>query len=234
MQRNCIRSHGSFNLAARSLGATAERRFARDAGASAPRAARGKHDEEKSFYRSRSSSSCGKRIRGNTHAAQIPSSANAAVTTNYIFRGISQSAAIRRASRRRLRDIRTGLGSGWAASINFNDTETEVEIDLYGSYTLAINDALGITAGFVTYNSKLADGRELQLVRVYAGVSTFGVAALNGRVYYSPDYVNLSTDKSISRRRLGAVIDWLPLNANVGFHVDHAVFPIIDDYLDGT
>jgi uncharacterized protein (TIGR02001 family) len=172
-------------------------------------------------------------------AAQIPGlSANAAVTTNYIFRGISQSAAnpaVQAGVDYAIAD--TGLAIGaWASSINFNDNETEIEVDLYGSYTLAITDALGITGGFVTYNYPSSPtGVNYNWYEIYAGVSyNFGVASVNGRVYYSPDYVNLSTDEIYFTGGVSVpVIDWLTLNANVGYSTfDHAVFPIIDDYLD--
>lgn len=175
-------------------------------------------------------------------AAQIEGlSANAAVTTNYIFRGISQSGgalAVQAGVDYAFGDSGFAIGA-WASSIDFGNVfgeDTQAEVDLYGSYTLAITDALGLTAGFVTYNYPSSPtGVNYNWQEYYAGLSyNFGVAALSGRVYYSPDYVNLSTSEIYLTGGVSVpVVSWLTLNGNIGYSVfDHAVYPIIDDYLD--
>jgi len=175
-------------------------------------------------------------------SAQIAGlSANAAVTSNYIFRGISQSGgalAVQAGVDYAVGD--TGLAFGaWASSIDFGNAfgdDTQAEVDLYGSYTLAITDAFSLVAGGITYNYPSAPtGVNFNWYEVYLGASyNFGVAAINGRVYYSPDYVNLSTSQIYFTGGVSVpVIEWLSLNANIGYTtVDHAVAPIIEDYTD--
>ena len=175
-------------------------------------------------------------------SAQIAGlSANAAVTTNYIFRGISQSGANPAVQAGIDYNIgTTGLAIGaWASSIDFgnvNGEDTQVEVDLYGSYTLAITDAFALSAGFVTYNYPSSPtGVNYNWYEGWIGASyNFGVAALSGKVFYAPDYVNLSTSQIYFTGGVSVpVTDWLALNGNVGYSTfDHAVFPIIEDYLD--
>ena len=175
-------------------------------------------------------------------SAQIAGlSANAAVTTNYVFRGISQSGgalAVQAGVDYAFGD--TGLAIGaWASSIDFgnaNGEDTQAEVDLYGSYTLAITDAFGLVVGGITYNYPSSPtGVNYNWYEVYGGLSyNFGVASINGRIYYSPDYVNLSTSQIYFTGGVSApILPWLTLNANIGYSTfDHAVYPIIDDYLD--
>jgi uncharacterized protein (TIGR02001 family) len=176
-------------------------------------------------------------------SAQIEGlSANAAVTTNYIFRGISQSGAnpaVQAGLDYAFGD--TGLAIGtWASSIDFGQVDgsdaAPMEWDIYGSYTLAITDAFSLVAGGIAYiYPSTATGAQFNWFEVYGGASyNFGVAAVSGRVYYSPDYVNLSTHQFYYTGGVSVpVLDWLALNANIGFtDLDHAVFPVIEDYMD--
>jgi uncharacterized protein (TIGR02001 family) len=177
-------------------------------------------------------------------SAQIEGlSANAAVTTNYVFRGISQSGAnpaVQAGLDYAFGD--TGLAIGtWASSIDFGNTgagsdAAPVEWDLYGSYTLAITDAFSLVGGGIAYiYPSTATGAQFNWFEIYGGLSyNFGVASVSGRVYYSPDYVNLSTSQIYFTGGVSVpVTDWLALNGNIGYTtLDHAVFPVIEDYLD--
>ena len=176
-------------------------------------------------------------------SAQIEGlSANAAVTTNYIFRGISQSGAnpaVQAGLDYAIGD--TGLAVGtWASSIDFGQIDgsdaAPVEWDVYGSYTLAITDAFGLVVGGIAYlYPSPATGQNFNWYEIYGGLSyNFGFASVSGRVYYAPDYVNLSTNQFYYTGGVSVpVVDWLALNANIGFSdFDHAVYPIIEDYMD--
>jgi uncharacterized protein (TIGR02001 family) len=175
-------------------------------------------------------------------SAQIAGlSANAAVTTNYIFRGISQSGANPAVQAGVDYAVPgTGLAVGaWASSIDFgnvNGEDTQIELDLYGSYTFAITEAFGLVVGGITYNYPSSPtGVNYNWYEVYVGASyNFGVAAINGRVYYAPDYVNLSSREIYYTAGVSVpVIEWLSLNANIGFtDMDHAVPFIVEDYMD--
>jgi len=175
-------------------------------------------------------------------AAQIAGlSANAAVTTNYIFRGISQSGsniAVQAGVDYNIGTTGFAIGA-WASSIDFGNPfgeDTAAEVDLYGSYTFAISDAFSLSAGAITYNYPSSPHNvNYNWWEGWVGASyNFGPAAVSGKVFYSPDYVNLSTNQIYVTGGVSVpVIDWLTLNANIGYSVfDHAVAPIIDDYLD--
>ena len=181
-------------------------------------------------------------------SAQIAGlSGNAAVTTNYIFRGISQSGAnpaVQAGIDYALPGTGLALGT-WASSIDFGSIAgsdgiphdaAPFEWDIYGSYTFAITDAFGVSAGAIAYlYPNAATGANFNWYEIWGGLSyNFGVASVSGRVYYAPDYVNLSTDEFYFTGGVSApVLPWLTLNANLGYSLfDHAVFPIIEDYMD--
>jgi uncharacterized protein (TIGR02001 family) len=177
-------------------------------------------------------------------SAQIAGlSANAAVTTNYIFRGITQSGAnpaVQAGVDYAFGDSGLAIGA-WASSIDFGttpdgDDNAPIEVDLYGSYTLAITDAFGLVVGGITYNYPNSPHNvNFNWYEAYIGASyNFGVAAVNARVYYSPDYVNLSTSQIYFTGGVSVpVASWLSLNGNIGYTtLDHAVYPVIEDYLD--
>jgi uncharacterized protein (TIGR02001 family) len=235
---------GTFNLTS-VLGAMAKLRFAD----TCRRAPARRVSEKESDMRKSLSLMVGTAALGLASVAATPASAqiaglsaNAAVTSNYIFRGISQSGgnmAVQAGVDYAFGD--TGLAIGaWASSIDFGNStvgdDTPAEIDLYGSYTLAITEQLGLVVGGITYNYPSAPtGVNYNWYEVYAGLSyNLGVAALNGRVYYSPDYVNLSTNQWYLTGGVSVpLVEWLTLNGNIGYSTfDHAVPPIIEDYLD--
>ena len=169
-------------------------------------------------------------------------SANAAVTTNYVFRGISQSGANIAAQAGLDYNIPgvSGLAVGtWVSSIDFGNAfgeDTPVEWDIYGSYTYAINDKFSLSVGGIHYtypNSPHAVN--YNWYEGWVGASyNFGFATVGGKVYYSPDYVNLSTHQFYYTAGVTVpVVPWLSLSANIGHtDLDHSVFPLIKDYTD--
>ena len=181
-------------------------------------------------------------------SAQIAGlSANAAVTTNYVFRGISQSGANPAVQAGLDYNIgTTGLAIGtWASSIDFGQVNgsdaAPVEWDVYGSYTYNINDMFALSAGAITYNyPNTATGAQFNWWEGWIGASyNFGVAAVSAKVFFSPDYVNLSTSEIYYTGGVSVpVTSWLALNANIGFtDLDHPFDPtngvyIIEDYMD--
>ena len=176
-------------------------------------------------------------------SAQIAGlSANAAVTTNYIFRGISQSGAnpaVQAGLDYAVGD--TGLAFGtWASSIDFGNIDgsdaAPLEWDVYGSYTFNITDAFALSAGAIAYlYPSAATGANFNWYEGWVGLSyNFGFLALSGKAFYSPDYVNLSTDQLYFTGGVSVpVTDWLTLNGNIGYTtLDHAIYPVIEDYMD--
>jgi uncharacterized protein (TIGR02001 family) len=117
--------------------------------------------------------------------------ANVALTSDYVFRGVSQSD--NRAAVQGGFDWDTGAGlhfGTWASSINFKDGgEGQTEIDLYGGYGGKIGDKTTYDIGFIYYwYPGAASALNYDLWEVYGKVGyDFGPAAVNFGVNYSPD-----------------------------------------------
>jgi uncharacterized protein (TIGR02001 family) len=178
-----------------------------------------------------------------TPAMSAPLSGNAAVTTNYIFRGISQSAgqsAVSAGLDYDLGSVVPGLSVGtWASSIDFGHPfgeDTPMELDLYGSYTGNITDMFQYSVGVITYNYPNAPhGVNYNWQEYWGGLSyNFGPFAVSGKLFYSPDYINLSNSEIYYTGGVTVPIaSWLALSANVGrTELDHSVTPLIKSYTD--
>jgi len=174
-----------------------------------------------------------------TPAMSAPLSANGAVTTNYIFRGISQSggqAAVSAGLDYDLGSMVPGLSVGtWASSIDFGN-DGPLELDLYGSYTGNITDMFSYSVGVITYNyPNMPHGVNFNWQEYWGGLTyNFGPLSVAGKVFYSPDYTNLSTSEVYYTGGVTVPIaPWLTFSANVGrTELDHAVTPIIKSYTD--
>jgi uncharacterized protein (TIGR02001 family) len=174
-----------------------------------------------------------------TPAVSAPLSANAAVTSNYIFRGISQSGAQSAVSAGLDYDagaILPGLSVGtWASSIDFGDN-TPMELDLYGSYTGNITDMFSYSVGIITYNYPNSPHNINYNWQEYWGglAYNFGPFAVSGKIFYSPDYVNLSDNEIYYTGGVTIpIVSWLALSANVGrTEMDHAFGAVIKSYTD--
>ena len=164
-------------------------------------------------------------------------SANAAVTTDYVFRGISQSGADPAVQAGLDYNIgKTGLSVGtWASSINFGDN-TPMEWDLYGGYSHSFGDKFALSVGAIHYTYPSSPHNvNYNWYEGWGGASyNFGFLSISAKVFYSPDYVNLSDSQWYFTGGVSApVTPWLTLNANVGHTaLDHAVPFIIKDYTD--
>jgi uncharacterized protein (TIGR02001 family) len=176
-------------------------------------------------------------------SAQIAGlSANAAVTSNYIFRGISQSGAnpaVQAGLDYAIGDSGFAVGT-WASSIDFGHVDgndaAPVEWDIYGSYTYNITDMLAVSAGAIGYlYPSTATGAQFNWYEGWAGASyNFGIASVSAKVFYAPDYVNMSISELYYTGGVSfTVTDWLSLNGNIGFtDLSDPVFPVIEDYMD--
>ena len=123
-------------------------------------------------------------------AADVEISANVALTTNYIFRGISQTddgPAIQGGFDAGIEMFYAGV---WASSVDFGD-DTTMEIDVYAGISPEFN---GTTFDFgVLYyaypdSPDLATGSQ-DFVEIYGGVSReFNQVSLGISAAYSPDF----------------------------------------------
>jgi uncharacterized protein (TIGR02001 family) len=149
-------------------------------------------------------------------AQEVEWSGNVTLTTDYVFRGISQTNedwALQGGF-----DLSAGgfYAGTWASNVDFeDDTDTNLEIDLYGGYTGAISDTLSFDVGAVYYAYPDSSDTDLDLFELYGGLgyeSETGFA-LGGMVYYEPDaeYVVLEGSSGF------AVSDVVSIDGGVGF-----------------
>ena len=116
---------------------------------------------------------------------------NVALTSDYVFRGISQTnnnVAVQGGM-----DWDTGAGFHfglWGSNLDFQDnSEASAEVDLYGGYAGKVTDALSYDVGFISYWYPGAAGAlDYDYWEVFGKAAyNFGAAAVNFGVYYSPD-----------------------------------------------
>jgi uncharacterized protein (TIGR02001 family) len=135
-------------------------------------------------------------------SAQIEGlTANGTVTSNYVFRGITQSAdnpAVQGGLDYAFGDSGFAVGA-WASSINFRDDPNAdssiLELDLYASYSGSIG-MLGYTVGAIgyLYPSQSSAAPDYNFFEIDAGLSyDFGPAAVSAKIFYSPDNLDNST-----------------------------------------
>ena len=125
-------------------------------------------------------------------------SANVALTSDYVFRGVSQteedpaiSAGV---------DVTVGqfYAGAWASNVSFpGDDDTNAEIDLYGGFrpeVAGFNLDLGVV-GYL-YTSQ-PDGADYDYVELKAAASrAVGPATVGAAVYYSPDFFGAAEDEA--------------------------------------
>jgi uncharacterized protein (TIGR02001 family) len=103
--------------------------------------------------------------------AQAEVSFNVAATSNYVWRGATQSADASALQGGIDYSNEAGFALGaWQSSIE-NDTET----DYYGSYTFSLSDSVSLDAGFIDYDYSNDD--TLDFVELYAGATVGPVSA---------------------------------------------------------
>src|SRR5262249_26263108 len=114
--------------------------------------------------------------------------ANAAVTTNYVFRGISQSAkrpAVQGGLDYAVPD--TGLAVGtWVSSVNFGD-DTPIEWDVYGNYSFPLGPLTASVGGIGYIYPYSGNGGPYDIFEIDAGLSyDFGFASWSGKAFFGP------------------------------------------------
>lgn len=125
-------------------------------------------------------------------------SGNVAISTDYVFRGVSQTeedAAISAGV-----DVSDGMAyaGAWASNVSYaGDPDTNVEVDLYGGVrpTFAgLNWDLGVV-GYIYLNQP--DGADYSYVEAKVGASrAFGPVTTSLTGYWSPDFFGASEDEA--------------------------------------
>ena len=130
-------------------------------------------------------------------AAEVTFSGNVAMTTDYVYRGISQTdsgAAVQGGF-----DLShsSGFYAGvWASNLDFGD-DADIEIDYYFGIGGEFSNKIGYDIGVIYYgypDSSDADNGDYDFTEVYGGLSyDFGPAALSGSLAYSSDFFGTGT-----------------------------------------
>lgn len=135
---------------------------------------------------------------GSASAQDIGISANIAATTDYVFRGFSQTSedyAIQGGVDFTFGDnLYTGV---WASNVDFGD-DTDVEADIYGGYrTEAAGLALDVgVIGYLYVDAP--NGADYDYFEVKAAASrAVGPATVGAAVYYSPDFFGAADDDAV-------------------------------------
>ena len=134
-----------------------------------------------------------------TFAQEVTVTGNVALTTDYVFRGVSQtdeSPAIQGGFDAAFGN--TGFYAGaWASNINFGTGGSNLELDLYGGYKFALGPVamdVGVLGYF--YPGASDDAAELDYYEAYAkpSIALTDQFTLGGGVYWSPEFTGESGD----------------------------------------
>lgn len=130
-------------------------------------------------------------------AQEVTISGNVALTTDYAFRGISQtdeSPAIQGGF-----DLSAGsfYAGAWASNINFGTGGANMELDVYGGYKFDAGP-VAFDVGIIgyLYPGAADDGAELDYWEGYIkpSIALSDQASLGAAVYYSPEFTGESGD----------------------------------------
>lgn len=166
-----------------------------------------------------------------TQVGDFTLSANTALTTDYVFRGISQSDEGPAVQGGFDAAHSSGLYAGvWGSNVDFNDgDEASVELDFYAGYAA---EYMGFTydIGAIYYAYPGADDSldydfwEAAFALGY----DFDVAAISGSINYSPDFFGGTGDAVYSSANLDVP---LPYDLSAAAHIGYQA---IDDGIDYT
>ncbi|ACT58337.1 TorF family putative porin [Hirschia baltica] len=154
-----------------------------------------------------------------TATAEVELSGNVALTTDYHWRGVSQSnqdLALQGGF-----DLATDAGfyaGTWASTIDFlDDTDSNLEVDFYAGYGGEFGEGFGFDVGAIYYAYPDSDDGDLDFYEVYAGLSkSMGVADISGMLSYDPDNETLYANADLGV----AFSDSFGASVGVGSYLD--------------
>ena len=130
-------------------------------------------------------------LAGAASAQELKASYNIGVTSDYVFRGVSQTQedpAIQGGV-----DLSYGVGYAgvWASNVDFGASDPSTEIDFYAGVKPTVGDTsldFGVLYYGYTKDKGLTPGSYSYFELKAAASRTFGPATLGAAVYYSPEY----------------------------------------------
>lgn len=149
-------------------------------------------------------------------------SGTAAATTDYLFRGITQTLDKPTVQASIGYDFGNGFSVGaWGSGIDFGDGKSSLETDYSATYSTTL-DGIGISAGGIYYAYPTSHSSwNYNYFEGWVGLSKdFGMFSVNGSVYYSPEFFGLSSagDAWYVQGGVGVPItSWLSAAGNYGY-----------------
>lgn len=149
-------------------------------------------------------------------AEEFEVSGNVTLTTDYVWRGISQSNedfAIQGGF-----DVSKGMfyAGTWASNVDFQDEpqDTNLELDIYGGFAGEFANGIGWDVGAIAYLYPDTEDADLDFTELYGGLSKELESGLSfgGYVYYDFDNQNIYVEGSAAY----AVADAVSFDATVG------------------
>lgn len=148
-------------------------------------------------------------------AAEGEWSGNIALSSEYVWRGVTQTAGDIAVSGGF--DYTNGIfyAGTWASNVDFDDgSDTNVELDLYGGLASEFANGISWDIGVIGYVFPDAGGEDLDFVEVYGGLGYEfdGGAGVGAYVYVDPDNENIYAEATASY----ALTDYLSADVSVG------------------
>ncbi|MCB1863833.1 MAG: TorF family putative porin [Chromatiales bacterium] len=145
-------------------------------------------------------------------------SANVALGTDYVWRGISQTDENPAISGGFDYGHESGFYAGiWGSNVDFGDDAT-IEVDLYGGFAKELESGFSFDVGFIHYN--YPDESDLNFEEVYVGVG------------FGPASAKISHDFDNDNTYYEAGADFEVAGFGLGAHVGYYDFDGGDEYTD--
>jgi uncharacterized protein (TIGR02001 family) len=157
-------------------------------------------------------------------AAHAQLSSTITLTSDYDFRGFSQSAKDPALQASLDYDFGNGFAVGaWGSNVDFGDgVDADIEIDFYASYSAEINEKTSWNAGATWYSYPGSDDVQ-EYAELYAGIDA---GPLSFKQWYSPDLYDLGDSAWYTEGN--ATIE-LPQNFSLLLHLGYSWGDAWDD-----
>ena len=148
-------------------------------------------------------------------AQEVSVSGNVAISTDYVWRGVSQTNGDMAISGGF--DLESGgfYAGTWVSNVDFNDSaDTNIEWDFYAGFAGDLTENVGFDIGLIYYAYPDSSGLDYDFVELYGGLSTelgAGVG-LSGYIYWDPDNENIYVEAAAGY----ALTETLGVDATVG------------------
>ena len=152
-------------------------------------------------------------------AEEVTVSGNVAVSTEYVWRGVTQSNGDISISGGF--DLEAGgfYAGTWLANVDFEDaSDTNIEWDIYAGYGGEFAGGVGYDVGMIYYMYPDSDDSDLDFLEIYGGLSYEfeGGPAVGGTLYWDPDNETMYLDTSVDF----AITETVSVGAVLGAYLD--------------